>query len=108
MMKRTISGLCIVALLAVGLVSTGCSMGSGATFGPASVQSRVGVHEWRPAKFYCDPEETGCTGSTFGFFSSEICGKLHECNGMGLDLWIDWDQDGDPWEYPVEEDPVDQ
>jgi len=72
---------------------TGCAAGSKLTFGPATVSSQVSAHEWQDASFEND-EEAGCVRSTLGFISSELCGQLHDCNGVGFGAYINWDQDG--------------
>lgn len=88
------------------LVISGCSTGSHLTFGPATVSSRVGAHEYREPKFYFNPNDSGYVGSTLAWFSSEVGGKLHSCNSVDLSLWVNWDQKDDagnkvdPWVYP--------
>jgi len=81
-------------MLAVALLASvvGCSTGSKLDFGPAQLSSSITAHhEWQEPAFYFFNED-GCTGSAFGFLSSEVCAKLQECNELGFAAWVNWDQ----------------
>lgn len=79
----------ILSLIVLALVVaiSGCKAQSHLTVGPATLQSSASAHEWRDTDFYA---EDGKIGSTLGFLSSEIGGKLGECEELSFGAGISW------------------
>lgn len=80
----------IVALMLF-VAATGCQMGSHLELGAVYTSSEVSVHEWKEPAFNSEQTEDGFKlSSTLGVMSSELTGKVKECEGLSAGGYITW------------------